>query len=351
MRVVFATLWLVIQVASALAQTTITVSHLDGHFQWNVPPYTVTEELNDAPESFVITCGALTATVPMPTDQNPVTVVRYPIADLLPTPGQYQCDLYAQNSAGRQADPNVPFPLFESGYTPSLPGNVAVLAEPSPSPTYAIITRLGSVATFTSSSNSGSGSVTIPSGADLCLVGVSGFLGASNYFSHGSVSLGGVPFAVIPADGMVNAFMGALFYGVPTSTGAQSLVWDWSGTTTPNDGVIMAWACYSGVDRVAPIRSSSGSQQLATPHQSDVLTAQPGDYLAAWVSAYSGGIEIPFAWSGASEIANMVSYRNADASWAEAAPSGNQSVSADGPKSGDTDGGIMAVVLKPAVVP
>lgn len=132
MRVLLAGLWLCGSVASASAQAPLTVSHADAYFQWDVPPYTVTEELNDAPESFVITCGALTATVPLPTDQHPVTVVRYPLVNMLPAPGTYQCDLYAQNSAGRQADPNVPFPLFTSGFVPGSPSQLSVLNEPPP---------------------------------------------------------------------------------------------------------------------------------------------------------------------------------------------------------------------------
>ncbi|MDH5738734.1 MAG: hypothetical protein OEY77_00245 [Nitrospira sp.] len=112
---------LILWSGSALAQTPVYVSHLQGAFQWDLQPFTT----ENAPESHVLTCGGNSVTVPMPATSTPIT-------DVVPGPGQYTCVLYAQNGAGRQAEPDVPFPLFESGYVPGQPFQLQVLAEPEP---------------------------------------------------------------------------------------------------------------------------------------------------------------------------------------------------------------------------
>lgn len=107
---------------SVSAQAQLMVSHLDANFSWSPG---VVDATHGAATEHVLTCGAITNVVPMP---NTSVAVR----DVVPGPGTYTCTLYAQNSAGRQADPDVPFPLFESGYMPGLPIQLSVLPEPPP---------------------------------------------------------------------------------------------------------------------------------------------------------------------------------------------------------------------------
>ena len=105
--------------ATASAQAPLLVSHLGAEFQWDLQPFTA----ENAPESHVLTCGSSSVTVPMP-------ATSIPIRDVVPGPGSYTCVIYAQNTGGRQADPDVPFPLFQSGYVPGAPFQLQVLAEP-----------------------------------------------------------------------------------------------------------------------------------------------------------------------------------------------------------------------------
>lgn len=117
----------------APAQTQLLVSHLDAQFQWDLQPYT--EE--NAPESHVLTCGGVSVIAPMP-------ATSIPVKDVVPGPGQYTCTLYAQNGGGRQVEPDVPFPIFESGYTPGQPFQLVVNESAAPPPPPPTLTYFGS---------------------------------------------------------------------------------------------------------------------------------------------------------------------------------------------------------------
>src|SRR5574343_1821742 len=166
--------------ASAHAQ--VLVSHLDAKFRWDVPAFTP----ENAPDAHVLTCGGSVVTVPM-------QGTRIAVKDVVAAPGTYQCDLYAQNSAGRQAAPNVPFPSFKSGYVPGAPFMVQVLPDTPTGGGAVAPTRTGSVSSFTNTNtNSGSTSITIPADATMLIVGVSGYHPTTNYFSGGSRHICGI---------------------------------------------------------------------------------------------------------------------------------------------------------------
>lgn len=120
MRTLYAGLLSLCLIVSASAQTPLLVSHLGAEFHWDLQPFT--EE--NAPDSHVLTCDGSSVTVQMP-------ATSIPIRDVVPGPGSYTCTLYAQNAAGRQVEPDALFPLFQSGYVPRAPFQLAVLAEPT----------------------------------------------------------------------------------------------------------------------------------------------------------------------------------------------------------------------------
>lgn len=215
------------------------------------------------------------------------------------------------------------------------------------SPLSAAITRTGSVNTFTDDNNASSTSVSIPSDAEFCAFGVTGFDPTASFFSSGTVTLGGSAMTgVVAFDTDTTKFMGALFYKNLPATGAQTLAWDWAGTNTPSDRTVVAWACYKGADTSSPIRSSNGAQQANNPHATSTLTAVSGDFIIAWMGQFSA-TEATITWTGATEaLAITIGLWSTDGSWAEASPTGNQTVSASG--STDNDGGVAALVLKQA---
>lgn len=334
MRVFIAILWLCGSVAMASAQAPLLVSHLDADFFWDAG---VVDATHSAATEHVLTCGVSVVTVPMPN-------TSIPVRNVVPGPGIYSCTLYAQNSAGRQADPDVPFPQFQSGYVPGAPFMVQVLPDSPTGGGTVAPTRTGSVSSFTNANNSGSTSITIPADATMLIVGVTGYLGTANYFSGGSMTIGGNAMTAVAADGDTGAFMGALFYVFNPPTGSQTLAWDWVGTSPPVDGCLFAWGAYKDLD-TSGIRSSSGTQQAENPHTTGTLTAQSGDLIVAFAEQYVY-LEGTFTWTSATGISEFTGFDHADASWAEASPTGNQTVSAS--CSYDSDGGIMAIVLKPA---
>jgi hypothetical protein len=140
-------------------------------------------------------------------------------------------------------------------------------------------------------------------------------------------------------------FMGALFYWTLPSTGTQTLAWDWAGANAASDGAVFTYGSYKGIDTASPIRSSNGAQQAANPHATSTLTAQSGDLIVACMSQFANA-ESTVTWTGATEILGITKVGGADGSWAEASPTGNQTVSASG--SDNQDGGVAAIVLKAA---
>lgn len=213
------------------------------------------------------------------------------------------------------------------------------------------ITRSGSVTQFNGpTTNTGSTTVTVPADAEVMVVGVCGYpdAGGASYFSGGSLTLNSVAFTVVAGDTDNSAFEGSLFYLVSPATGSQTLAWDWAGTDTIGSfGPILAYAFYKGVDTANLIRSSSGSQQASNPHTSATLTAQTGDLIVAWGWQFADATNRTVAWTGATEQLAITEFASADGSWAEASPTGNQTVSFSC-AAFSADGGVTAIVLKPA---
>lgn len=158
------------------------------------------------------------------------------------------------------------------------------------------------------------------------------------------MTIGGNAMTAVAADGDTSAFMGALFYVFNPPTGSQTLAWDWVGTSPPVDGGLFAWGAYKDLD-TSGIRSSSGTQQAGNPHTTGTLTAQSGDLIVAFAEQFTVSDDT-FTWTSATRISEFTAFDRGDASWAEASPTGNQTVSAS--SSSSSDGGIVAIVLKPA---
>lgn len=104
-------------VSSAQAQTVIAVPFDTATLSWTVPAPDAT---HSAPSDHTVSCGANTATVPMPQTSILVSAV-------VPGPGTYTCTVYAQNVFGRHAGPDVSFPVFEAGFPPLAPTNAVII--------------------------------------------------------------------------------------------------------------------------------------------------------------------------------------------------------------------------------
>jgi hypothetical protein len=240
-----------------------------------------------------------------------------------------------------------------------------VLAATGTSVQPAVPTQTGSVLQFnpgTGNSGTVSTTITVPSDAELILVGVSGFNGGTaNYLSGGSMTFtkGGVDTAMVSAftnDTAIDRFQSALFYQVLPDTGTnKTLKWDWKGTLAGDDACKISITFWKGIDTASPIRDADGANSastvvgLSTPS----LTAQSGDRIIVWTGFWTGSLAegAITGWSNCTLISNLTvsASGNADGAWADVVPTGNQTV---GITSGTVanDGGIIGIVLKPAAV-
>jgi hypothetical protein len=215
------------------------------------------------------------------------------------------------------------------------------------------IARTGSLSTFTDSVNQSSTSVTVPADAEMMVVGVSGYYNQANWFTTeaDSLKLGASTFNEVAFDGNTNMFMGAIFWiDCRSLTGSQTLAWNWGGTSVTN-GVAFIYGFYKGMDWTAsPIRDSDGVQDATmssgSPGTTKTLTAQTGDLIIAIAEAYHSGGGAVFTWGNATKQLDFDDGDTATIGWAEAAPTGNQTVTAYEAFGGD--GGLGAIVIKPA---
>lgn len=331
---------MVMVLAPDLGLAQMTADYNTAMFSWTVPAF---DETN-APEGFALTCNSSNSVGGSAVISMPSTTI--PASQVVSGSGSYACTISSFNIMGNSPDSAplaVQFTNIQVSGIPYAPTNPLVLASAPSPPVVSVITPLAGVAQFTSTASSGSTSVTIPTGASFLAIGVSGYRASSGFFSTHSLVLDGQPLSVIAADSDTNAFMGSLFYLVNPPSGSHTLSWNWG--SAPNDGVLFAWRTYAGVNLNAPIRSSYGAQQMNNPHATGTLIAQSGDLILVFCEQYTTS-DITFSWTGATLVSTLTRFGTAAGSWAEASPSGNQSVSAS--TSIGSDGGIMGLVLRPA---
>lgn len=205
--------------------------------------------------------------------------------------------------------------------------------------------------------NSGtvSSTITVPSDAEIVLVGVSTWATVANYLTSGSMtftknSVDTTMTAVTGGDSNTGMFYGTIFYLLAPDTGTnKSLKWDWSGTTTMVNYPLFSITFWRGIDTSSPVRHSGGSQASALPYTTPTLTAQSGDLIVAWAHGFAEAEGSVDSWSNLTLLSQLakVSFDSSDGAWATGSPSGNTTVGASTGTNWD-DGGISAVVLKPA---
>lgn len=189
--------------------------------------------------------------------------------------------------------------------------------------------------------------MTVPAGAKLACVGVSGFGSGAGYFTGGSVTLDGAAMTVfdVNSDANFGFFQGGAWYKVTPSTGTVTLAWDWTGASNAAQAAITIafWD-----DVVGAVRDTDGVQQAGNPHTSGTLTAQSGDLLIAYGFADSNGSTA--TWTSATERSDTeTGGGGAMQTFADTAPSGNQTVSWSGTTG--IDGGVTAVVFQSGAAP
>jgi hypothetical protein len=203
--------------------------------------------------------------------------------------------------------------------------------------------------------------MTVPSDAEIALVGWSGYSGTASYFSGGGMTLtkGGVDTAMTVAvtgasgaDNDTGIWMGALFYLLAPDTGSNKTIkFDWVGAGNPGDGdACCSVTFWKGIDTGSPVRHALGKQAASGAATTGTLTAVSGDLIVAWASAYttSAGVDgTADTWSNLTTLSQIANEAHADGAWATGSPSGNTTV-AISTETGWDDRTITAIVLKAA---
>jgi hypothetical protein len=202
--------------------------------------------------------------------------------------------------------------------------------------------------------------ITVPSDADILILCVHGWVDTTYTFTEDTsgIAVEGTACPIEETVGNASAsdYQGALFVAdVSALRGATdvTLTWAWkSGLTEP---VRLVYGFYKGVDLSSfpssAYRDLDGAQDadvsdgVATPS----LTAASGDLIVAWAWGYhEGGSSAPTWTSPMATVTNyLTTYGTAVGSWAEGSPTGNMAPAITA-WSGNTDGGMSAIVLKPA---
>lgn len=191
--------------------------------------------------------------------------------------------------------------------------------------------------------------ITVPSDAEIVLVGVVGYddLGPTvNFFSGGSCSVGGQAMTAIAADGDTTFMQGCLFYLLAPPTGTQAVTWNWVGANNAGHGVLFGYTFWKGLRTAqagGAVRFTDGIQQGANPHTSNSLTAGPGDKIIGWAFSFISTENTWTVGAGTTLLAQLTNANGTDAVWVTADPSKAQTISASGSES--LDGGIASIVL------
>jgi len=206
------------------------------------------------------------------------------------------------------------------------------------------ISRVGGPTEITSAVDY-SGAITVPSDTEILIIGVTGYDNTSDQVAIGATIDSAAMTKVLGAQ-TVDHFQGSIFYKFSPSTGTPTLSVDF-GTLIAGAKII--YACYKGID-TSGIRDNDGMHDL-TPDLFDTktLTASTGDLIVAFLFASSGSDSVtgPTYQNLTQITAYNTRYNTAVAAWAENSPTGNVSVGLSDWTNAE-DGGICAVVLKPA---
>lgn len=172
------------------------------------------------------------------------------------------------------------------------------------------VTRTGSIEYFESVANSGNHSITVPSDAEIVIVGVGGNRDVVNFLDLGnppddntaSLTINSVQMKVGRCEdstSLTNECCG-IFYLVNPATGSQTLAYDWSGSNVFTAGGQFYVAYYKGVDTADPIRDRGGEHTDDTDATTGTLTVSTGDMIVAVAEMYGADTDV-IQWTNATE--------------------------------------------------
>ena len=191
------------------------------------------------------------------------------------------------------------------------------------------VARTGSVQAFTSSADSGSQNITVPT-SSLFVLGVGGWAsGNTAIFSGGTLSIGGnaLTLAISGETHTALAYKSALFYRVNPPTGTQAVAWNWLGTGALGYGCVFTYAFYTGVNTTTPIGATFTNHVTdgtpPTTIATGTMTAANGDMMVGYGVTDDAHT---LTWTSATE-ALQTQFNLNEQAFAEQAMTGNGSAS------------------------
>lgn len=212
-------------------------------------------------------------------------------------------------------------------------------------------------ATITQAASGTVASITVPSDAEIMLIGVSAYDDTANHISaNGTFDIGGNASVGIGGASSTATWQSALHYILAPATGTQNLDWQWGGGagSALSEASLKVWyGFWKGIDTGSPVRDSDGAQGATDTIASPTLTAQTGDLIVACGAAVDetfGNTDVTFDFTGdggADVLENTTNFSFADIAVGTASPTGNQTITVTAATLG-AEASISAIVLKPA---
>lgn len=199
----------------------------------------------------------------------------------------------------------------------------------------ATVTQTGSTIGFTvTSTDNATQSITAPSDAQFMAVLVAGYTGdaTASLFCNGTMTYNGVAMAKTECDDVSTALeQSAIFTLASPATGANSLHFDWAGSSSPLIGVQFFVIFLKGNNLTSPIRSHGGQAVTGNATATTTsLNAASGDYVVAIShSSNTGAAATAYTWTNATS-ASFVTTNSGTAQYgyANGNPTGSVTISA-----------------------
>lgn len=199
------------------------------------------------------------------------------------------------------------------------------------------IVQTGSTLTFaapgTANTGTVSSTITVPSDAELVVVGWSGFSNTSGFFSSGSMTFtkGGSDTAMSSfaagGSGTGNWGGSAFYLNLPDTGANKTLKWDWTGAGASDDAsTLCSVTFWKGNDTSSAPRGAASGTAGGVPVTTGTITAASGDLIIGWLPAFASPNGNTTTLTNCSLLTELTASGNADAAWVTASPTGNQTI-------------------------
>ena len=159
----------------------------------------------------------------------------------------------------------------------------------------------------TSSADSGSQSITVPSDADFAAIGIAGWTGGSRpLMPYTTASIAGVNSVSVQSNNNNSFEKIDLRRLAAPAVGSQTFAWDAGGSGAISEGALFMIAFFKGVDQASPIIGSG--QSTLTSDVTGLGAAGAGDMMVGMSSSYDTAVTV--TGSGQTSLSTPARFNN-----------------------------------------